>query len=45
MKYKKQEPAYVEHVKLLGNDSGTSGMIKVAIMLRINVSSVVYNYF
>ncbi|XP_060606086.1 DNA-directed RNA polymerase I subunit RPA2-like, partial [Ruditapes philippinarum] len=43
--YKSQEPAYVEHIKLLGNDTGTSGKSKVAIMLRIDRNPIIGDKF
>ncbi|KAL4221906.1 DNA-directed RNA polymerase I subunit RPA2 [Mactra antiquata] len=45
IKYKSQEPAYVEHIHLLGNDLGTRGKSKVAIMLRLNRNPVIGDKF
>ena len=36
--YKSQEPAYVEFIRAIGNDTGTATLQRVSIMLRINVS-------
>ena len=38
MKYKSEEPAYVEFIRAVGNDTGTGMLQRVCVMLRINVS-------
>ena len=38
MKYKSNEEAYVDDVKLLGNDSGTETLQQISIKFRIPVS-------
>lgn len=42
VKYKHQEPAYVQQIKILGNDSGTTELQKVCIVLRMPVSWVIH---
>ena len=39
IKYKNQEPAYVEQIKVLGNDLGNEELQKICIVLRIQVSN------
>ncbi|XP_052801585.1 DNA-directed RNA polymerase I subunit RPA2-like [Mya arenaria] len=45
VKYKNNEPAWVEHIKVLGNDTGENMRYKVAIMLRFNRNPIIGDKF
>ncbi|XP_052246155.1 DNA-directed RNA polymerase I subunit RPA2-like [Dreissena polymorpha] len=45
VKYKSSEPAWVEHIKVLGSDLGDTMSFKVAIMLRINRNPIIGDKF
>jgi hypothetical protein len=40
-KYKHSEPAYVDHIKIIGNDNGTGDLEKVCFVLRIQVFIII----
>ena len=45
MKYKSAEPAYVDHIKVLGNDLGTEELQKICIVLRITRNPIIGDKF
>ncbi|XP_064598141.1 LOW QUALITY PROTEIN: DNA-directed RNA polymerase I subunit RPA2-like [Liolophura sinensis] len=45
VKYKHQEPAYVEQIKILANDSGTTELQKVCIVLRMPRNPIIGDKF
>ncbi|XP_071158237.1 DNA-directed RNA polymerase I subunit RPA2-like isoform X2 [Mytilus edulis] len=44
-RYRKSEPSYVDHIKIIGNDTGTGDMEKVCIVLRIVRNPIVGDKF
>ena len=40
-KYNHSEPAYVDHIKIIGNDNGTGDLEKVCFVLRIQVFIII----
>ena len=45
MKYKSSEPAYVDHIKVLGNDLGTEELQKICIVLRVQRNPIIGDKF